>query len=366
VPTQLLTVEGIRRDRRAEQDAFEAEPLREIQRLYPKALHELYRQNWESFLPVQGQRIASEIKAKATAHVRPVRAASSQDVTALTSGLRNRAAEVGLSAIGVAPYDPKYTFAPYLTECAGLGDRVILCLMEANFGAIQTVPSPRAEKAQQAGSWVAVDRASELAYFLHERGFRAAALRPDRFVLIHYAVEAGLGQLGRNGQLLTPVAGSRVRMVAIQTDAPLVFDRPVDYGVTALCDACMVCVKRCPPSAIPHRRDVHRGVEKARINIARCYPVMIKAHGCAVCTKVCPVQRFGLQPVLDEFAESGKILGKGTDELEGYDWVDGEHYGPVRRPKFDKEIFQGLGFDVPLKSAADESELGKGTGTSLM
>jgi hypothetical protein len=50
--------------------------------------------------------------------------------------------------------------------------------------------------------------------------------------------------------------------------------------------------------------------------------------------KVCPVQKFGLDAVLTEYQASGQILGKDTDELEGYDWpVDGKHYPPGARPR---------------------------------
>jgi ferredoxin len=361
VPAQLLTVPGIRRDRKKEQVAFVADPLKDINRQFPKPLKEIHRQNWDAFLPIWGARTKAEIKARATTQVRPVLSPSPPEPVTLTSDLKQRAGELGLSAIGIAEYDPKYTYARFVSECADAGNRVIVCLVESNFEALQTIPSAHSERAVQVTSYTTVDLAAELSYYLHGRGFRAAALIP-------YAVEAGLGQLGRNGQLLTPVAGSRVRMAGIQTDAPLICDSPADYGVTGLCDACMVCVNRCPPSAIPNRRNVYRGIEKSKINIARCFPVMIKAHGCAVCTKVCPVQKFGLQPVLDEFARSGRVLGKDTDDLEGYDWMDGRHYGPGRRPKIDKTIFQGLGFDAPLDPAPhdDESLQTPGTTTSLM
>jgi hypothetical protein len=38
--------------------------------------------------------------------------------------------------------------------------------------------------------------------------------------------------------------------------------------------------------------------------------------------------------VLEEFASTGRILGKGSDELEGYVWpVDGKRYGPGEKPR---------------------------------
>jgi epoxyqueuosine reductase len=41
-------------------------------------------------------------------------------------------------------------------------------------------------------------------------------------MFIAYAVAAGLGQLGLNGQLLSPYAGSRCRLNVLTTNAPLV------------------------------------------------------------------------------------------------------------------------------------------------
>ena len=59
-------------------------------------------------------------------------------------------------------------------------------------------------------------------------------------------VEAGLGQLGANGQLLSPHFGSRARIMAISTDAQVTYDQPVDYGIHAFCSICQVCVNGVP------------------------------------------------------------------------------------------------------------------------
>ena len=161
----------------------------------------------------------------------------------------------------------------------------------------------------------------------------------------HYAVQAGLGQLGYNGQLLTPQAGSRCRITLITTDAPLEPDGPRDFGVPAICNRCRACVRRCPAGAIPNRPAMHRGVEKVKLNLSRCFPVVAQVYGCSVCMKVCPVQRYGLTRVLDHYEQSGEILGAGTDELEGYDWpLDGLHYGPGERPSLAPAFFDVPGF----------------------
>jgi epoxyqueuosine reductase len=56
-------------------------------------------------------------------------------------------------------------------------------------------------------------------------------------------------------------------------------------------------------------------------------------HGCAICMKTCPAQKYGLPAVLSHYDRTGKVLGKGTDELEGYCWPDGRRYGPGEKPR---------------------------------
>ena len=339
VPEQLLTVPGIARDSVAAEAAFETVPLYRFSDLYPE-IRKLNKTDskWISTLPMAPLRgrVQQRLDAAALEYKPPSTAVANgtPPSESLTIALRQRAAEIGMSAIGIAEYDPKYIFQPYLEK--DLGDRVVVCLLEMNWAATQTAPSSRHERAAHHAMWQLGDLCRQLAEFLREKGYgvEGAILAEGRGISIHYAVEAGLGQLGLNGQLLTPFAGSRCRLMLLHTDAPLVFDRPRDYGINKICDACKACVRRCPSGAIPSERKMSRGVLKAKIKTERCYPMVMQADGCAVCLKVCPVQRYGLPAVLDEFQKSGQILGKNTDELEGYDWpVDGRHYGPGEKPR---------------------------------
>ena len=58
--------------------------------------------------------------------------------------------------------------------------------------------------------------------------------------------------------------------------------------------------------------------------------------------KVCPVQKFGMEKVMDHYVETGKILGKGTNELEGFSLKDKGYFDSKSKPKFDKNFF-----DIP-------------------
>ncbi len=224
----------------------------------------------------------------------------------------------------------------------------MIAVLEQNYESTQAIP--------RAGLPAAFDSEAEsleltvrLVRFLQARGYRARAHGKMDAQTIPFAIAAGLGQLGLNRQLLTPAAGSRCRLTMLTTDAPLAMGDAVDYGLHGICDRCQVCVHRCPVGAIPKRRKMHRGVEKIKINQKRCFATVAQADGCAVCMKVCPVQRYGLAAVLSEFAHSGRILGRGSDQLEGYDWpLDGRHYGPGERPRLPIAFHDppGFGFRV--------------------
>jgi ferredoxin len=99
-------------------------------------------------------------------------------------------------------------------------------------------------------------------------------------------------------------------------------------------------VNRCPGRALVKEKVWWRGVEKNKLIYDRCRPVMATYEGCAVCMKVCPAQRYGLKPVMEHYVETGgEILGKGTDNLEGFELRDKGYFGPGKLPKFQRAFF---------------------------
>ncbi len=67
----------------------------------------------------------------------------------------------------------------------------------------------------------------------------------------HVARAAGLGWIGRNNLLVNEKFGSRVRLVTILTDLPLVIDSPSLKD----CGSCRACLKVCPVGAIKERQE---------------------------------------------------------------------------------------------------------------
>ena len=259
----------------------------------------------------------------------------------MTDALRLKARELGFGEVGFTRFDRHYA---YQSKRRWIKYEHAICLaLEQDYWQTQTIPSLEAEFAHFGTYEIEGAKGLELAAFIRENGYRAQVHSPNdnSAAYIPMFVAAGLGQLGANGQLLSPHFGSRARLMIITTDAPVTYDEPVDYGIHQFCQEGQVCVNRCPGRALVKEKVWYRGVEKNKLIYDRCRPVMARYEGCAVCMKVCPVQRYGMKPVMEHYlATDGEILGKGTDNLEGYELRDKGYFGPGKLPKFDRDFFE--------------------------
>ena len=66
---------------------------------------------------------------------------------------------------------------------------------------------------------------------------------------------------------------------------------------------------------------------------------MARYLGCGICMKTCPIQKYGLKNVMDHYAETGQVLGKGTHDLEGFELEGKGYFGPGELPVFDRGFF---------------------------
>ncbi len=142
-----------------------------------------------------------------------------------------------------------------------------------------------------------------LALFINYMGYRAwpfGSYGPG--LGIPMAVDAGLGEMGRNGLLINPDFGPRLRICGVITDMPIQPDKPIDMGVTKFCETCAVCADNCPSGSIPKDNNrtaeavystTNSGVKKWPIDACKCkaYWDDHNISACGNCVHYCPYNK---------------------------------------------------------------------------
>ncbi len=198
--------------------------------------------------------------------------------TKLTAAeIKAKARDLGVDLVGIAdgaaleanPPDPKDPRRP--SDVTALdGGRVIVLAKRINRGATRIVPwNDRHKYYNDELTLTMLEEASlELVYWLEDKGYPAIIVPPTHvdpwryndnprehqttlLSLPHAAVEAGLGTLGLNLQLLTPEYGPRVILTAVLCSVDVECDRKMD---AALClgPSCGRCLKVCPGDTVQH------------------------------------------------------------------------------------------------------------------
>jgi len=134
---------------------------------------------------------------------------------------------------------------------------------------------------------------TQLAAFIANLGYEATAnhLRHYTGILPPLAVDAGLGEVGRLGYLMSKEFGARIRLSAVTTNLPLIPDKRVDIGVEDFCKYCKKCATCCPSQSIPEdgEPEEFNGTLKWKLDEETCFGYWAKAGtDCCICMKVCP------------------------------------------------------------------------------
>lgn len=165
------------------------------------------------------------------------------------------------------------------------------------YGEIKKAPTPHAGLEVMRQYYRAARAAKEVADWLRGAGFDAEALTgpmAGKMTMIPAAIEAGFGELGKHGSLITPEFGSSFRLSAVLTDAPIPFTARQTHGIDDFCLNCQVCSNACPPDAIFAEKQLVRGTRKFYVDFDRCIPFFNEHQGCAICIAVCPWSRPGV------------------------------------------------------------------------
>lgn len=228
---------------------------------------------------------------------------------------------LGASLVGIANYDSLWTYNPLLRqklEMEGFREgppefdlippdfpfepkSVVVIAIEMDYKAIALSPS----SIQGASTGLGYSRMSAVGLsvvtFIRELGYKAFACGNDVSLSVPYAIAAGLGELGRNGLLITRDFGPRVRLVKVFTELEIKPDRPIHFGAWEFCKNCKRCAESCPSKAIPFDDEPtlegktisnNPGVLKWYIDPEKCIQFWEENESCcANCITSCPFNK---------------------------------------------------------------------------
>jgi hypothetical protein len=224
------------------------------------------------------------------------------DPAVMTAQVKRAAHFYGASLVGVTQINKKWvytctrdgqpiTIPDHITYAVVMG-------VEMDPVGIGTAPAFPAAAATGAGYSKMAFVIACLGEFIRNLGYDAIQMGNDTALSIPLAVDAGLGELGRHGLLITPEFGSRLRICKVFTDLPLVCDQPRAFGVHAYCRTCKKCAEECEPDAIscedeptfePVCTSNNPGVLKWPVNAEKCYEFWYEnGADCSTCIAVCP------------------------------------------------------------------------------
>lgn len=197
---------------------------------------------------------------------------------ALTAAqIKQRARELGADLVGIAdgkvldehPPDPARPQRPRDISEHDAG-RVIVLAKRIQAGTSRILPwNDRHKYYNDELTLTALEELSlELVFWLEDAGYPAVIIPPTHtdpwryggdprehqrtlLSLPHAAVEAGLGTLGLNRQLLTPEFGPRVLLTAVLCSVEVECDRRIERAL-CLGPECGRCLKACPGDVIQH------------------------------------------------------------------------------------------------------------------
>jgi len=202
----------------------------------------------------------------------------------------------GASLVGICKLNRDWLYAD--VDIPNKFENAIVMAVEMDADGIAASPAVPAAAATGVGYSKMAFILAGMGEFIRNLGYEAIQCGNDTALSIPLAIDAGLGELGRNGLLITPQYGPRVRVCKIFTDLPMEHDNPVEFGVKQFCKKCKLCAKYCETGAISMAdepsfevvcRSNNPGALKWYVDVERCYLFWCEnGTDCSTCIKVCP------------------------------------------------------------------------------
>jgi reductive dehalogenase len=224
----------------------------------------------------------------------------------MTQIIKKAAIYMGASSVGVCQLDRRWVYShrfdPRTSAHCAIDDipdhfeNAVVMLHEMDYTLMRTAPAYGENAATGRGYSMMAFMASSMAHFIRDLGYEAIPCGNDTTLSIPMAIDAGLGEIGRNGLLIAPGFGPRVRISKVLTNLPLVAEKPIDIGVRKMCEVCGKCAEACPGKAISTDEPTfegptvsnNHGIYKWYINPEKCFQFWVRNRGdCANCIRVC-------------------------------------------------------------------------------
>jgi ferredoxin len=260
---------------------------------------------------------------------------------AMTAYVKGLAHFWGAHTVGITELEPYHVYTHIGRGSGEYGAKITLEhryaitftveMDHAMVGAAPAAPTTLESAHQYAN---AAQIAIQLGNFVRSQGYPARAhIDGDyRVVAPLVARDAGLGEIGRMGLLMTPSLGPRVRLGVVTTDLPLIPDpRSNDPSIFDFCQVCKKCADTCPVRAIPSgdRQEID-GALRWRINQEICYRYWcVTGTDCARCMALCPYS-YPDNPVHNLVRWAVRHSGAARRAVI---WLDRVFYGAAPAPK---------------------------------
>jgi reductive dehalogenase len=256
---------------------------------------------------------------------------------------------LGADLVGIAPFDERWVYSKWYDVRPFVDERkppiyedavfpfqpktVISTAYEMDYDGIKAA-GELADAAVGLEYTHMAEVSARIAAFLNNLGYRAIPAGNDTALSIPIAVQAGLGELGRMGTLITQKYGGRVRLAKVYTDLDMSIDRPTSFGVKEFCLRCKKCADLCPAGAISKKdqptqesdtgtKSSNTGVLKWYQNAEHCMAQWDRnGASCSVCLRVCPFNK--LDTWNHQMARTlatlpvGRDVARQLDDLFGY------------------------------------------------
>ncbi len=230
------------------------------------------------------------------------------DPNMLTDMVKKASLFFGAGLVGVAELDKNWLYThnrknePY--DVPESYTHAVVMAIEMDYDAIATSPAFASSAATGLGYSMMTFIEAELAAFIQRLGYNAMTCGNDVGMSVPLAIDAGLGQYGRHGLLITKPYGPRIRIAKVLTDMPLISDNP-DHGfckaVVRFCETCEKCAQTCPSQSIPFGKERtwegttksnNPGIKKWYVNVETCYGFWVEnGSECSNCIRSCPYNK---------------------------------------------------------------------------